>query len=111
MWMSILRMLKLMHVISRKALRLFWTKFPDAEEQLAAWFKVAEHAAWTKWADVKATYPKASIYKCCLIFNICGNKYRLIVKHSPTWKDLFVAGAMTHHEYDAAAWKKYCNCP
>lgn len=100
-----------MHVISRKRLREFWEERPDAKDQLAAWFKVADNAAWEKWADVRQSYPKASLYQCCLIFNICGNEYRLVVKYSPTWKDLFVVGVMTHREYERAEWKKFCHCP
>lgn len=100
-----------MHIISRKPLRKFCEKHRDAEDDLNAWFKVVEKAEWKKWADVKQTYAKASQYKCCLIFNVCGNKYRLVVKHSPTWKDLFVVAVMTHREYDREKWKESCACP
>ena len=50
-----------MHVISRKKLVDFWGEYHDAEEQLAAWFKVASKAKWEKWADVQAAYPQARI--------------------------------------------------
>jgi mRNA interferase HigB len=99
-----------MHVISRKKLVAFWQRHEDAEIQLAAWFKATRKATWEKWADVQKAYPKASLYECCLIFNICGNNYRLVVRRSANWKTLFVAGVFTHQEYDRAGWKDYCTC-
>ena len=99
-----------MHVISRKKLVDFWAGHHDAEEQLAAWFRVAEKAKWAKWADVQGSYPKASLSQCCLIFNICGGSYRLVVRHSANWKTLYVVGVYTHKDYDRALWKKLCAC-
>jgi mRNA interferase HigB len=99
-----------MHVISRKKLREFWQQHDDATLQLAAWFKVAESAQWTQWADVTHTYPKASYFHCCLVFNICGGQYRLVVRRSANWKTLFIVGVMSHSEYDRNSWKEFCTC-
>ncbi len=99
-----------MHVISRKKLVAFWKAYPASELQLSAWFKVAEKAKWDKWASVQRAYPKASYYKCCLIFNIVGGSYRLVVRRSANWKTLFVVGIFTHSEYDRTVWKKFCKC-
>ena len=99
-----------MHVISRKALVDFWEKHRDSKGQLAAWFKVADSAKWKKWADVQNAFPKASLYECGLVFNICGNSYRLIVRRSVNWKTLFVVGVFTHQDYDKNTWKEFCVC-
>jgi mRNA interferase HigB len=99
-----------MHVISRKKLVAFWEEQHDAEKQLAAWFKVAKKAKWGKWADVQKAYPKASYYECCLIFNICGGSYRLVVRRAENWKTLFIVGVYLHKEYDLEKWKDYCSC-
>ena len=99
-----------MHIISRKNLVLFWEKYADAKEALAEWFKVAEKAKWKKWADVQKAYPKASYYRCCLIFNICGGSYRLVVRRARNWKTIFVVEVFTHREYDQDDWKKSCEC-
>ena len=99
-----------MHVISRKCLVNFWEKHADSEEQLAAWFKVADRARWNRWADVQNAYPKASYYECCLIFNICDGSYRLVVRRATNWKTLFVVGVFTHQEYDRDLWKELCEC-
>lgn len=70
-----------MRVISRKTLREFWEKHLDAEEALKAWHYEAEDAAWQNPAEIKNQYRSASIIKDSrVVFNICGNKYRLIVK-------------------------------
>jgi mRNA interferase HigB len=99
-----------MHIISRKKLVAFWKQYEDSQTQLAAWFKVAEKANWEKWADVQQAYPKASYYQCCLIFNICGGNYRLIVRRAQKWKRLFVVAVVTHAEYDRDLWKASCTC-
>lgn len=97
-----------MHVISRKKLVVFWEKYDDAKEALAAWFKVASRAVWARWSDVQAAYPKASLYECCLIFHIVGGNYRLVVRRSENWKTLYVVGVYTHAEYDRDQWKNSC---
>jgi mRNA interferase HigB len=99
-----------MHVISRKKLVAFWTGHADAQEPLAAWFKVAEKAKWVQWADVQHAYSKASYYHCCLIFNICGGNYRLVVRRAVNWKTLFVVGVFIHKEYDRKQWQAFCAC-
>ena len=99
-----------MHVISRKKLADFWKKYSSAKNALATWFKVAEKAHWQKWADVQKANPKASYYECCLIFNIGGGSFRLVVRRATNWKTLFVVGVYTHEEYDRDLWKAFCAC-
>ena len=88
-----------MRVISVRALRDFWAKHSDAEEPLRSWFKEAQRANWTNTADVKARYPAASfVGKNRIVFNIKGNKYRLIVIFRPP--HVFIRYLGTHSEYD-----------
>jgi mRNA interferase HigB len=97
-----------MQVISVNKLVEFWKKHRNAKKQLAAWLKVAEDATWKKWADVTATYAKASLYKCCIVFNICGGSYRLVARRDEKWTSLLVVDVYTHQEYDKDSWKDYC---
>jgi mRNA interferase HigB len=99
-----------MNVISRKTLERFWAGHSDARDQLATWHRDTRKAKWQRWADVLHDHPQASYYKCCLVFNICGNKYRLVVRRAANWKTLFVVGVFTHAEYDRDDWKKHCDC-
>jgi len=94
-----------MRVIAKKTLRDFWTEFPDAEEALKAWHAEAEDAAWKTPTEVKAKYGSASILKNSrVVFNICGNKYRLVVKFNYACGDhhgvAYIRFVGTHKAYD-----------
>jgi mRNA interferase HigB len=90
-----------MHIISLKALRLFWAVHPDAEQPLRAWYAIAKRAQWRVPADVKADYGNASfVGNNRVIFNIKGNDYRLIVLAEYRKGKLFVRFVGTHIEYD-----------
>ena len=91
-----------MRVISKRSLREFWARYPDAEQSLLAWHAEAEAAAWASPADIKAQYRSASILKDSrVVFNICGNKYRLVVKISYKNGVVLIRFVGTHKEYDA----------
>jgi mRNA interferase HigB len=88
-------------VIAKKILREYWEKQADTEDQLKAWYKEACKAKWDSPNDVKNIYPKASILKGGrVVFNICGNKYRLIAQINYFRKWVFVRFIGTHREYD-----------
>ena len=90
-----------MRVIAKKILRDFWIKQNDSEEQLKTWYKEASKAVWTSPNDIKSEYPRASILKSGrVVFNICGNKYRLIVQINYKRKWVFIRFIGTHTEYD-----------
>jgi mRNA interferase HigB len=91
-----------MRVISKRTLREFWARFPDAEEALKTWHAEAEAAAWQTPADIKEKYRNASIIKDSrAVFNICGNKYRLVVKIRYKNSIVLIRFIGTHKEYDA----------
>jgi len=90
-----------MRVISRRPLHALAKRFPDAKAELDAWFHEAEAAMWANPAEVKEQYGNASILKGSrVVFNICGNKYRLIVKMNYAYSVVYVRFAGTHREYD-----------
>lgn len=97
-----------MRVISRKKLREFWTEHPDAEEPLLAWYQVVRKATWEKFADVRATFPSADKVGDCTVFNIGGNKYRLIGLIFYESYRVYVRHVLTHKEYDKGKWKDDC---
>jgi mRNA interferase HigB len=91
-----------MHVISIKKLREFWGRFPDSEEALKTWYAEAEAASWGNPADIKAKFRSASILKGSrVVFNICGNKYRLVVRVLYPFFTVHIRFVGTHKEYDA----------
>jgi mRNA interferase HigB len=91
-----------MRVIAKKILREFWEKQIDSKDQLKTWFKEASKATWTSPIDIKFEYPKASILKSGrVVFNICGNKYRLIVQINYIRQWIFIRFIGTHEDYDS----------
>lgn len=94
-----------MHVISKKKLRDFWGQHPRARRPLEAWYQIAKHAEWESFDDVKAVFPSADPYKRWVIFDIGGNKYRLIAVIHYARHKVFVRHVLTHAEYDTDAWK------
>lgn len=90
-----------MRVIAKKILREFWEKHADTEEQLKTWYKEASKANWKGPVDIKAEYASASILKNGrVVFNICGNKYRLIVDINYVRQWMFIRFIGTHNDYD-----------
>ncbi len=90
-----------MHVISRKKLQEFWNDYPDSEGALKAWFHEAKSANWKNSAELKAKYRIASIISAeRVVFNICGNKYRLVARINYVSSTVFVRFVGTHREYD-----------
>ena len=90
-----------MRIISRRTLRDFWSKHPDAEQPLRAWFQEARRAAWKNPGDIKAQYAHASILKDNrVVFNIAGNKYRLVVRLNYDFGIAYIRFLGTHKDYD-----------
>tara|TARA_R110000850_G_scaffold232318_1_gene357071 strand:+ start:105 stop:398 length:294 start_codon:yes stop_codon:yes gene_type:complete len=90
-----------MRVIAKKILREFWEKHNDAEQQLSTWYKEAIKANLGSPQDIKNEYATASILKNMrVVFNICGNSYRLVVKVNYERGWVFIRFIGTHSDYD-----------
>jgi mRNA interferase HigB len=90
-----------MRVIAKKILRDFWGKHTDSEAQLKTWYKEVSQARWNNPNELKAEYLKASILKSGrVVFNICGNKYRLIVDINYDRQSVFIRFIGKHEDYD-----------
>ena len=88
-----------MCIISRKTLREFWEKHPDAESPLKAWYTEAKRAEWSGPQAIKTAYRTASILRNNrVVFNIKGNTYRLVVAVKYEFQVVYIIG--THAEYD-----------
>lgn len=93
-----------MRVIAKRTLRTFWESNPryaDAKGPLGAWHQEVTAADWATTQDVKAQFRHASILKGNrVIFNIAGNKYRLVVKINYAYRIVYIRFIGTHREYD-----------
>ena len=94
-----------MHVISEKKFRDFWSTHPAAEAPLRAWLRVAEHSNWGSFAEVRLAYPHADRVGRFTVFNVGGNKYRLVVDIHFNRGKLYVRHVLTHQDYDKGTWK------
>lgn len=90
-----------MRIISKKALRDFWLLNPDAEYLLNAWYQIAKRAIWRTPADIKSQYRNASLVgNDRVVFNIAGNKFRLIVAVNYAYQVLYIRFVGSHAQYD-----------
>lgn len=90
-----------MRIIAISTLRAFWTRHPDAQTPLQAWYALASRAQWKSPADIKAAYRNASFTaNNRVVFNIKGNDYRLVVPVRYDKGLLFVKFVGTHAQYD-----------
>lgn len=94
-----------MHVISRKKLRDYCQNHADSCEALDDWYKIASQAHWTKLIEVQTIYPQAEAVGNFTIFNIKGNKYRLIVSLNYQKQIVYIKYILTHAESDKNNWK------
>jgi len=96
------------HVISRKALVEFVRMQPKAAEPLDNWYRRTKRAAWKNVAEVRIDYPHADLVGSCIVFNIGGNKYRLIAKIKFQKHTVYIRFVLTHREYNKEGWKNDC---
>jgi mRNA interferase HigB len=99
-----------MRVIGKARLRRFWEQYPDSRHWLLAWYKTALAADGATLADVRETYPHAdgvTLYCGLLVtvFNVRGNKYRLITRIIYEFRRVYVKLVLTHAGYSRENWK------
>lgn len=99
-----------MHIITKKTLREFWKKFPDAENALRSCYQIARKAEWNNLTEARKDFPHADLAGVCTIFNIGGNKYRLITKIFYPNKKVLIRFVMTHAEYNKKTYRDACEC-
>jgi mRNA interferase HigB len=100
-----------MRVISLKSLRVFWEQHPNAERPLRQWYKTAIHAGWNSLAEARKYYPHADCIRtqtgeALTIFNIGGNKFRLIARIRYDYQLINIRAILTHRAYDEGQWKE-----
>jgi len=101
-----------MWIISKKRLKEFWEQpgREDARGPLEDWHTVVGAAEWQNFGDLRRTYGSADVVGDCVVFNIAGNKYRLVVRLRYRSHKVFILKVMTHAEYDRGRWVEQCGC-
>jgi len=96
-----------MHIISQSRLRDFWLKHPQAKVGLQIWYKIVSKAKWKNPNDIRQVFAdKVDIVKNFTVFDIGGNKYRLITYIDFERNKVFMRNILTHADYDKNRWKK-----
>lgn len=94
-------MIFFMRIISRKKLRESWSRYPNAEKPLRAWYADAKQATWKSPTVIKQHYKNASIVgNNRVVFNIKGNDYRLVVAINYEFGIIYIRFIGTHLSYD-----------
>ena len=93
-----------MRIIPLSMLKSFWLNNPEyleAKRQTLAWYRFALNADWSSLANVKSDFRNASILKDGrVVFNIAGNKYRLVVRINYPFRVVYIRFIGTHAQYD-----------
>ena len=95
-----------MNVISLKRIREFTSVHRDARSSLKAWYTIVKKAKWQNFAELKRVYPSADLVGRYVVFNINGNRYRLVSRVVFRSQTLFIVAIMTHKDYDLGKWKE-----
>ncbi len=94
-----------MHVISYKAIREFKATHPDAGPGLDNWYRVSASCKWKSFGEVRLVFASADWVKPYVVFNVAGNRYRLIAEINFRSQTLFIRHILTHQEYTEGKWK------
>ena len=100
-----------MRVVRRKRLREFWRVHPGAEEPLRRWYRIALASRWKNLADVRRVFPHADAVKVrsgttMTVFNIAGNRYRIVARVIYAYGRIYVRTVLTHAAYSRGRWKE-----
>jgi mRNA interferase HigB len=95
-----------MHVIAKPALVEFWKRHPDAENPLRAWYRVMETEVFADFNDLRKTFASADYAGGLTVFNIGGNKYRLMASIHYNRRKVYIRAVLTHAQYDRGVWKR-----
>lgn len=102
-----------MRIITERKLRDFWRGTDGAdsstrEKAMREWISIVRTAEWNSFADLRKTFNHADIYCNCTIFDVGGNKYRVVAKVAYGIKVVFIRFVLTHSEYDKKRWQVDC---
>ena len=100
-----------MRVISKKKLKFFWKRHGRAETSLRNWYKTVINAKWNSLVEVRNTFPHADEVRTdkgsrVIVFNVGGNRFRIISAVHYKSGIIFILDVLTHAEYVRGRWKE-----
>jgi mRNA interferase HigB len=95
-----------MHIITHKRIREFVAKYPDSQSSLESWYQIVKQTNYDTFSQLKQHFSSADYVDGLFVFNISGNKYRLIAAIHFNRKKVYLRTILTHSEYDKGQWKR-----
>lgn len=95
-----------MHIITRKRIQGFIAKYPDSNSSLENWYRIIKKVEYASVSELKQHFGSADYVDGFIVFNISGNKYRLIAAIHFNRKKVYIRHILTHDEYDRDKWKR-----
>ncbi|HYG09556.1 MAG TPA: type II toxin-antitoxin system HigB family toxin [Pyrinomonadaceae bacterium] len=94
-----------MHVITRKRLNDFAARHPETRTALVHWYQLMKRGDFSSFAELRAIFPAADQVDKLTVFNIGGNKVRLVAAIHYNRRRIYIRAVLTHREYDQNRWK------
>lgn len=95
-----------MRIITRKRLLEFSERHPGLRPALDHWYRVMKNSTYANFVELRKTFPSADQVSKFTVFNIAGNKVRLIAAIHYNRNRLYIRHILTHREYDKGKWKE-----
>lgn len=95
-----------MEIFGKEILTDFASQHSHAEAPLKRWLSFTQEAQWTNFSELKESFRSADYYRGAVIFDIGGNKFRLIADIAYEKQKVYIYKVLTHQEYDENKWKK-----
>lgn len=95
-----------MHIITRKRLNDFAESHPESKTALQHWYRLAKSKTFSSFANLRAAFPSADQVGKLTVFNLGGNKVRLVAAVHYNRHKIYIRAVLTHPEYDEGKWKE-----
>ena len=95
-----------MHIITRKRLNEFAKLYPDTKNALSQWYQLIKENVFISFVELRQLFPSADQVGKLTVFNIGGNKVRLIAAIHYNRQRIYIRAVLTHSEYDEGKWKE-----
>lgn len=98
-----------MHIITHSRLLAFSERHPDSQGALETWYRIMKKLRLTHFNELRQIFPSADLVGKCVVFNIGGNKARLIAAIHYNKGRVYIRHVLTHAEYNKNQWKRECD--
>ena len=95
-----------MHVITRKRLNEFAAEYPETRGALAHWYNIVRRNNFSSFPELRTMFPAVDRVGQLTVFNVGGNKVRVIAAIHYNRKRIYIRAVLTHEEYDKGRWKE-----